>query len=160
MGRPLQHFYIGATKLHPSGAATRRIMAEKLYPVVYDFLIGCGYTKTASKCLKEIGKSEAKMKTSESLVKIYDAYLKKSKVAAKKVESSDDDSSDDDEESEDEKKKTIVVATKKVVPVITIPAKVSTDSILLHFHYNLSEALLLYLCRISVLFRLFQHLLN
>ena len=160
MGRPPQHFHLRATKLHPPGAATRRIMAEKLYPVVYDFLIGCGYTKTASKCLKEIGKSEAKMKTSESLVKIYDAYLKKSKVAAKKVESSDDDSSDDDEESEDEKKKTIVVATKKVVPVITIPAKVSTDSILLHFHYNHSEALLLYLCRISVLFRLFQHLSN
>ena len=92
-------------------------MADKLYPVVYDLLVSCGYSKTAAKCLKEINKTESALKTSESLLKIYEAYLKKTKVAAvvaKKEESSDDDSSDD-EESDEEEKKVVAVATKKIV---------------------------------------------
>ena len=100
-------------------------MAAKLYPVVYDLLVVCGYSKTAAKCLKEFDKTESALKTSESLLKIYEAYLNKSKVAvvvAKKEESSDEDSSED-EESEAEKKKIVPVATKKAA-VAAVVAKV------------------------------------
>ena len=97
-------------------------MDEKLYPVVYDFLIVSGYTKTAAKCLKETKKTETSMKTKENLLKIYDEYLKKSKTvpAAVKEDDSSDDSSDEDssndKKSGDKKKITVAVVAKKAVP--------------------------------------------
>ena len=101
-------------------------MADKLYPVVYDLLVNCGYTKTAAKCLKDINQTEKAMKTSESLVKMYEDYLVKSKkevavVAAKKEESSDEESSE--EESEEEEK--VVAVVKKVVPAAKAKVTIS-----------------------------------
>lgn len=100
-------------------------MTERLYPVVYDFLVGCGFSKTASKCLKEMKKTEADLKTSENLIKLYQVYLNKSKSAVTVVkltgvkrkaskEESDSESDSDSEESEPVKKvDKKEVATKK-----------------------------------------------
>ena len=103
-------------------------MDEKLYPVVYNFLTVCGYTKTAAKCLKETKKTEASMKTKENLIKIYEEFQKKSKTtkAAVKEQDSSDDSSDeessDDEKSEDKKKISVPVVAKKAFPATaTVP---------------------------------------
>jgi hypothetical protein len=96
-------------------------MAERLYPVVYDFLVVNGYAKTAAKCLKDIAKTEAEMKTTESLTKMYKAYLEKSKAsvpvvkavgAKRKAEEAVSSSESDSESEESEPEKKVVVKKK------------------------------------------------
>ena len=90
-------------------------MAERLYPAVYAFLVSSGFSKTAAKCLKEIEKTEAEMKTSDSLIKMYKAYQEKQNGSASNLSGTKrkaaEEESDSDEESEPEKK---VVVKKKV----------------------------------------------
>ena len=96
-------------------------MAERLYPVVYDFLVVNGYAKTAAKCLKEIAKTEAEMKTTDSLSKMYKAYLEKSKavvpavksVGAKRKAAEAESSSESESESEESEPEKKVVVKKK-----------------------------------------------
>lgn len=116
-------------------------MAERLYPVVYDFLVGCGFSKTATKCLKEMKKTEADLKTSESLIKLYQVYLDKSKsaVPVQKLtglkrqateEESDSEDDSDSEESEPVKKVETKkeVATKKSVKEVKKVVESSDES--------------------------------
>jgi hypothetical protein len=106
-------------------------MAEKLYPAVHDFLTVCGYTKTAAICLKDLGLDKTKVKASESLISIYDSYIKSSKaVVAKKEDSSDDsDGSDSDEDSDEEEKPVPVPAPLKLkLPVAAAVKSKTQDS--------------------------------
>jgi hypothetical protein len=96
-------------------------MAERLYPVVYDFLVINGYAKTAAKCLIDIAKTEGQMKTTESLTKMYKAYLEKSKAAVpavkavgakRKAEEAESTSESDSESEESAPEKKVIVKKK------------------------------------------------
>jgi hypothetical protein len=101
-------------------------MAEKLYPVVHDFLTVCGYTKTAAICLKDIGLDKSKVKTSESLISIYDSFKKSSKaIIGKKEESSDDSDSDEDS---DEEVKPVPAPLKRKLPVAAVVKSKTQES--------------------------------
>ena len=61
--------------------------ASDVYPLVYKFLVKCGFVKTSASLLVDTKRSAKSMNTAEDLVDIYDSFLQcqKKKVCVDQV---------------------------------------------------------------------------